>query len=97
MSFKTDRKYKMSLYYSRDGKEQGPPPQVRLYSARTHIEEPLIAVARMVTEEGVTNKISIFGTNDLMYVDLFNEETPQQGQEYLGVIRHHIFHNAGAK
>jgi ABC-type transport system involved in multi-copper enzyme maturation permease subunit len=87
MSFKSDRKYKMSLYYSRDGKEQGPPPQSRLYSARTHIEEPLIAVARMITEGGVTNKISIFGTNDLMYVDLFNEEEPQQGQEYLGVIR----------
>lgn len=87
MTFKSDRKYRMSLYYSRDGKEQGPPPQTRLYSARTHIEEPLIAVARMITEGGVTNSISIFGTNDLMYVDLFNDETPQEGQEYMGVIR----------
>ena len=87
MSFKSDRKYKMGLFYSRDGKGEGPPPRLREYSARTQIEESLIAVASMMPEPGVTNKISIFGTNDLMYVDLFNAEQRQEGQEYLGVIR----------
>ncbi len=92
MSFKSDRKYRVVLRYSRDGKGEGFPPLGREYVARTPINEPLMAVGYSAPEGGAKpgaemDRVSIFGPDNLMYVDLYNAEQPQQGQEYLAVIR----------
>jgi hypothetical protein len=57
------------------------------YTARTQIEEPLRAKAFRAGEDGEAEEISIFGTNDLLYVNIINAETPLPGEEYMATLK----------
>jgi hypothetical protein len=92
MNFKGDRQYRTAITYGPYDDQPGLPivgasGLPTEYTARTQIEEPLRAMAFRVGEDGEAEEISIFGTNDLLYVNLMNAETPQPGQEYMATLK----------
>ncbi|MDE2680690.1 MAG: hypothetical protein OSB29_04920 [Verrucomicrobiota bacterium] len=93
MNFKGDRQYRTAITYGPFEDQPGLPivgisglPYTE-YTARTQIEEPMRAMAFRAGEDGEAEEISIFGTNNLLYVNLMNAETPQPGQEYMATIK----------
>ena len=93
MNFKGDRQYRTAITYGPYDDQPGLPivgiaglPYTE-YTARTQIEEPLRAKAFRAGEDGEAEEISIFGTNDLLYVNIMNAETPLPGEEYMATLK----------